>query len=144
HNAAVAAGDAGAAVRWRAALLARLDLPVRAKFDNRTELLGAIRSRGAQRGFTYEFVSGTFKTDCKLIVRDAVVAGPVLSTLPRDTVELDLGSPPTWPTSLWKPGWIYSYRVVLRQRPGTEQLLGSWLGDVHRTDGPPQIDLGRF
>jgi hypothetical protein len=144
HNAAVAAGDAGAALRWRAALAARLDLPVHAKFDNKTELVGAIRDRGAQRSFTYELLSGTFKTDCKLVVRAAVVAPPVLSTLPKDTIELDLGSPPTWPTSLWKPGWIYSYKVVFRARPGTEQLTGSWLCDVRRTDGPPQIDLGRF
>ncbi len=144
HNAAFAAGDRGAEARWRAALTARLDLPVHAKFDNQTELLGAIRNRGAQRSFTYEFVSGPFKTDCKLVVRANVVSGPVLSTLPKDTIELDLASPPEWPTTLWKPGWIYSYKVVFRGRPGTEQLMGSWLGDVHRTDGPPQIDLGRF
>ena len=144
HNVAAANGDEAGAARWRAALAAGLDWPVRAKFDNQTELLGAVRHRGAQRGFTFYFLAGTFKVDAKFAVHARVVAPPRLSTLPVDPLDLDLATNPVVPTSLWRPGHIYSVSVVFRKRPGREQLTGAWTGGIRRTDAATPIDIGRF
>jgi hypothetical protein len=144
HNAAVASGDQAAAARWRAALVARIDLPIHATFDNQTELLGVIRNRGAQRAFTFYFLAGVFQEDDKLTVHARVVSPPRFSTLPVDTVDLDLAANPAWPTTLWRRGGIYSYKVVFRKRPGKERLTAAWSGPVHRTDASTPIDVGRF
>jgi hypothetical protein len=144
HNVAVARGDAAAVSRWQAALSARLNWQVHASWDNGTELLGAIRHTGAQRGFTFYFRAGTFKTDARFSVFAKVVSPPRFSTLPMDPAELDLTTNPIWPTTLWKPGGIYSVKVVFRKRPGTERLTASWSGGVHRSDASTPLDLGRF
>ena len=80
----------------------------------------------------------------KFTVHARVVAPPRCSTLTEDAIDLDLAPNPAWPTTLWKPGGIYSYKVVFRKRPGKEHLLGSWLGPIKRTDAPGPIELGRF
>ena len=146
HNAAVARGDAAAAAKWRAAIQAQLDLPVRATFDNGTQLLGVARGRGAQRAFTFYFLAGTFKQDEKFTVHARVVAPPRFSTLPADTVDLEIAPNPAWPTTLWRPGGIYSYKVVFRKRPGREHLEAGWsTSRVRRTDdGGRPIEIGRF
>ena len=144
HNIAAARGDQAGAARWRATLAARFDVPVHATFDNHTELLGATRQRGAQRAFTFYFLAGTFKEDDKLSVHARVVAPPVFSTLPTDTIDLDLAPNPAWPTTLWRAGGIYSYRVIFRKRPGKEQLDASWASRVQRTDAHGPIRVGRF
>ena len=140
HNAALARADAAGAARLRAALAARLDWPVHAKYENGTELIGAVRHRGAQRGFTLYFVAGAFKTDTKLAVHARVIGPPRLSTLPMDPADLELGTNPVWPTSLWTPGAIYAQDVVTHHRPGKERFTASWIG-VRRTDGPDPLEL---
>jgi hypothetical protein len=144
HNIAVARGDKAGAARWRAALTARFDVPVHATFENQTELMGGVRHRGAERGFTYYFLAGVFKQDLKFTVHGRVTAPPRLSTLPADTTDLDYAPNPAWPTTLWIPGGIYSYHVIIRKRPGTERLEGGWASLLHRTDAPGPINLGRF
>jgi dolichyl-phosphate-mannose-protein mannosyltransferase len=141
HNAALARGDVAAAVRLRAALVAQFNLTLHARYDNQTELIGGIQSRGAQRSITLYFVSGTFRSDTKFAVQAKVVAPPTLSTLPMDPGELDLALPPRWPTTLWRPGQIYSIKLVYRRRPGHERLRGGWADGVRRTDaaGPDEI-----
>jgi hypothetical protein len=134
HNAALARGDVATAAALRAALAGQFNLPLHARYDNQTELIGGIESRGAQRSITLYFVSGAFRSDTKFTVRAKVVTPPTLSTLPMDPAELDLTLPPQWPTSLWRPGQIYSIRLVYRRRPGHERLQGSWVDGPRRTD----------
>ena len=73
-----------------------------------------------------------------------VVAPPLFSTLPMDTIDLDLAPNPAWPTTLWRAGGIYSYKVIFRKRPGKEQLDAGWASRVQRSDAPGPIRVGRF
>jgi hypothetical protein len=143
HNAAVARGDAPAAAAFRGELAARFNLPLHARYDNQTELIGGIQVSGAQRSITLYFVAGRFSSDTKFSVQAKVIAPPFLSTLPMDPAELDLALPPRWPTSLWLPGQIYSVKLVTRKRPGQERLRGGWAGAPRRIDagGPVEIAI---
>jgi 4-amino-4-deoxy-L-arabinose transferase-like glycosyltransferase len=144
HNVAKAAGDEAASARLATALRARLDLPLHARYENGTELLGAVHARGAARSLTLFFRAGAFKTDSRFAVRASVIAPPRFSTLPRDPAELDLSMAPAWPTSLWRPGHIYSVKVVYRRRPGQERLVGAWVPDLARLDGKGPLEIARL
>jgi hypothetical protein len=140
HNAALARGDAAGAARLRGELVARLDWPVHATYDNHTALIGAVHNRGAERGFTLYFVAGAFKSDTRFSVRAKVIAPPRLSTLPVDPADLELQTGPVAPTSLWTEGALYTQDVVVHHRPGKERITGTWLG-LRRTDGPEPLEL---
>src|SRR5262249_43572219 len=126
--------------RLRASLTTRLDWPLWATWDNGTTLIGAVRHRGAERGFTLYFVSGTFKNDSRLYVHARVVAPPRLSTLPVDPADLELPAAPVWPRPLWTPGAIYSQDIVLHHRPGKERLTATF-GGLRRTDKPDPLEI---
>ena len=134
HNAALARGDAAGAAQLRAALEARFNLPVSARFAGGTTLLGGVQRRGARRSVTLYFVAGAFAGDARFSVRAKVEAPPRFSTLPADPAVLEIAGAPAWPTSLWRPGAIYSIQAVYRKRPGTEVLSGAWI------PAPPRID----
>lgn len=134
HNIALAAGDTAGAAGLRAALAARFNLPLRARYGNGTELIGGVHARGAQRNITLTFVSGKFDQDAKYVVNARVFVPPRLSTLPVDPAVLDLARNPTVPTSLWREGHLYPIRFTYRRRPGSEQLTGTW------SPGPPRTD----
>ncbi len=136
HNAALERGDTAAAARLRRALEARFNLPVSARFEGGTSLLGAVHRRGARRSVTLYFQAGTFPGDARFEVHAQVLAPPRWSTLPADPANLEIAGGPTWPTSLWRRGEIYSLEAVYRKRPGTEVLSGSW------KPGPARIDRG--
>jgi hypothetical protein len=140
HNIALTHGDTARAAQLRAKLGARLDWPLWATYDNGTTIIGAIRHRGAQRGYTLYLVAGTFKSDTKPYVHARVVAPPRLSTLPVDPADLEIPTSPVWPTSLWTPGAIYSQEIVLHHRPGKERLTATWSG-LHRTDKPDPLEI---
>ena len=127
------------------ALGARFNHPVSARYENGTELIGAIRSNGAERSLTLFFVGGTFATDTRFSVQARVFAGRRLSTLPIDPALLDLATPPVWPTSLWRKGQIYALKIVYRKRPGRERLTGGWgPGGPRRVDAVEPVTLATF
>ncbi|HLK93293.1 MAG TPA: glycosyltransferase family 39 protein [Polyangia bacterium] len=144
HNVAVERGDAAGAARLREALAARFNLPLAAQFEAGTSLIGAVRRGGARRSITLYFLAGAMPGDAKFSVHAKVTAPPRLSGLPAAPEDLEIAGPPTWPTSFWRRGHIYSLEVVYRQRPGTEVLRGSWIPGPRRTDGPAWLDLARL
>ena len=123
----------------RARRAARLAGPREVRKRHRARI-GAVRHRGAQRGFALYFVAGAFKSDTKFSVHARVIGPPRLSTLPMDPADLELVTSPVWPTSLWKPGAIYTQDVVVHHRPGKERFTGTWAG-LRRTDGPDPLEL---
>src|SRR4029077_4633230 len=116
------------AARFRAALRGRFNLPLTARYEGGTELIGAIHDRGAQRSITLYFLAGTIRGDARFGVHAKVLSPARLSTLPADPADLAIHGGPAWPTSLWRPGHIYSIRLVYRHRPGQERLTGAWVG----------------
>jgi 4-amino-4-deoxy-L-arabinose transferase-like glycosyltransferase len=140
HNIALARGDTATAGRMRASLAALFNWPLTATYDNGTTIIGAVRHRGAQRGFTLYLVAGTFKSDTKPYVHARVIAPPRLSTLPMDPADLELVTSPVWPTSLWTPGAIYSQEIVVHHRPGKERITATWSG-LRRTDKLDPLEI---
>jgi 4-amino-4-deoxy-L-arabinose transferase-like glycosyltransferase len=123
HNLAVLRGDASAANRYRHALVSRLELPVTAKWNCGTELLGVAHNTGAARSFTPFVLAGAKQGTAKVAVRAKVVGRRFLSTLPIDPAEPDIAYRPSIPVEFWRPGWIYAVPVVYRHRAGHEQFL---------------------
>jgi hypothetical protein len=144
HNVAVEDGNADAAARLRGALAVGFNLPLAARFDGYTTLIGALRRTGARRSVTLFFTAGTMTGDNKFLVHAKVVAPPRLSTLPVDPAELELAGSPMWPTNLWRRGHIYSLEAVYRKRPGTEVLSGAWSPGPKRVDGPTPLEIVRL
>jgi hypothetical protein len=144
HNAALARGDAAGAAAARAALAQRFNLPLRARYDNGTELIGAIDHRTGQRSLTLYFVAGKFHTDARFAVHAKVQARPRWSTLPADPADLEIYGAPALPTTLWRPGHIYAIRIVYRRRPGPERYTGAWVNGPRREGDPAPLELARM
>jgi hypothetical protein len=128
HNAALAAGDAAAAARWRAALEARLNIKKMTKYDDGTVLLGAIHHRGAEHSLSLYFLVGPrgLQGAAGFEVYAKVEKRAFLSTLPLDPTVITIAVPPEVPMDLWRPGHIYSERFTYRKRPGTERFYGAF------------------
>jgi hypothetical protein len=141
HNLAVERGDAGASAHWRAALEARFNLKLGARYDGGTALIGAEQNRGAQRSVTMFFLAGTLPGDDRFAVRAKVIAPPRWSTLPVDPLNLETAGGPNCPTSLWRRGQIYAVRIVIRKRPGTEAWSGAWTPGPRRTDASNALEI---
>jgi hypothetical protein len=73
-----------------------------------------------------------------------VLAPPRWSGLPAAPENLEIAGAPTWPTSFWRPGGIYSLEIVYRQRPGTEILTGDWIPGPRRIDGQGPVPIARL
>jgi hypothetical protein len=144
HNAALERGDLAGAARLRAALAARFDVHPTAQFEGGTALLGGVHRTGARRGITLYFLAGSIAGDARFPVHARVVAPPRFSGLPAAPENLEIASGPTWPTSLWRRGGIYSLDVVYRKRPGTETLTGSWAPGPRRLGSDAPIEIARL
>jgi hypothetical protein len=144
HNVAAAAGRAADQAKLRAQLLAMVNVPVHATYDNGTKLLGAVNHRGAERSLTLLFEAGKFSTQTKYAVHAVVTGRKFLSTLPVDPANLDTALPPNLPTLLWVPGHIYAIKVVYHQRAGHERFTGEWVAGPRRTDAPKEVELLRL
>ncbi len=129
HNAAVVNSDAAAAARHRSALAKVLDAKPTAKFENGTELIGAVHGRRAERAMTLYFLTGPkgMPANLKFSASAQVTKRMPLSTLPLDPAVIEVGLPPTIPTELWLPGHIYSVKFTYRHRPGRERLFGNFV-----------------
>lgn len=141
HNIAVAGGRAPDQAKLRARLMAMVNVPVKATYDNGTKLVGAVHHRGAERSLTLLFEAGKFGVQTKFAVWSTVTGRAFLSTLPVDPAKLDLALQPNIPTPLWVPGHIYAVKVVYHQRAGHERLTGEFLGGLNRTDARGPVEL---
>jgi hypothetical protein len=79
-------------------------------------------------------------------VRAKVMAGKPLSLIPPDPVERGVSLPVSLSMKLYRPGFLYSLPVVLRQRLGVENFWGSFQskdGTIPpvRLDGQPLTAL---
>jgi 4-amino-4-deoxy-L-arabinose transferase-like glycosyltransferase len=144
HNLAVRRGDAAGAARWRQALAARFTQHVTAQYQGGTALLGEIQRGGARRSLTMFFLAGAFPGDARFSVHARVLAPPRWSALPAAPEDLEIAGGPTWPTSMWRAGEIYSLEAVYRKRPGTEVLTGAWWPGPRRIGGAAPLELLRL
>jgi hypothetical protein len=144
HNAAVERGDAAAATAFRAALTARFNMHLGAEFEGGTSLIGGLRRTGARRSITLFFVAGAMPADARFSVHAKVIAPPRFSGLPAAPENLEIAGAPTWPSSLWRRGQIYSLEAVYRQRPGTELLTGDFAPGPRRTDAATPVEIARL
>jgi hypothetical protein len=141
YNVAAAEGRTADQAKLRQRLLALVDVPVKATYDNGTKLLGAIHHKGAERSLTLLFESGTFTSQTKFTVHAVVTKRRFLSSLPVDPAALDTAPQPTIPTPLWIKGHIYAVKVVYHHRAGHEKLFGAFVRSPTRTDGPVNVDF---
>jgi hypothetical protein len=144
HNAAIDRGDLAGAARLRAALAAGLDVHRTAQFEGGTALLGGVQRTGARRSITLYFLAGAIAGDARFSVHAKVVAPPRFSGLPAAPENLEIAGAPTWPTSFWRAGRIYSLEIVYRKRPGTEQLSGAWTPGPQRVGARDPLELMRL
>jgi 4-amino-4-deoxy-L-arabinose transferase-like glycosyltransferase len=136
---AVEARDAASVAARLGDLRAAL-LPVTARYEDGTEILGATFHDGAMPLLTLYVRAGERRTpELTVLVRSRVVAPARLSTTMADPTERDVGPPLTVPASLWRPGFVYADPVPIRKRPGHEIFRAS-LGVRGHASGPRRVD----
>jgi hypothetical protein len=141
HNAAVFAGATGRADALRAQIEAQLDRSAAAAFEQGIKLLGVRRTRGVQPAVEAWFMaSGPLPADTAFHVRSTILAPASFSLIPASPVDREMAFPPSLSTKLWRPGFIYTIRVVLNHRIGVERYWGAWAGP-RRLDGQPETTL---
>ena len=139
HNLAVTRGDAGEAERLRRELLRGVDTSVGCAYTDSVELLGVRLEQNASTLLTLYFTTGArLPTDVPFTVTSHVEAPPRRSLVPMDTLPWDVGMPFVIPTSLWRPGFIYSAITELTRRPGRERYDGAFRGPLAPTPLVPQ------
>jgi 4-amino-4-deoxy-L-arabinose transferase-like glycosyltransferase len=147
HNLALFEGDQTRAERLRAELLADVDRSVQRKYTEGVELLGARLERGASTYFTLYFeTNAPLPSDVSFQILSTVEAAPRFSLTPRDELIWDVGVPFALPTTLWRPGFIYSSVTEITRRPGVERYDGGFRGPMAPTlmGGPAPKPLLRL
>jgi hypothetical protein len=131
HNVALDQGDAAGADRLRNELLAGVDRSVARRYSLGVELLGARLERGASTVLTVYFTtSALLPTDVEYKITSRVTGPAGFSLVPLDRLAWDVGMPFAMPTSLWRPGFIYSSITELTRRPGRERYDGTFRGTM--------------
>src|SRR5262249_6413520 len=116
-------------------LLAGVDRRAARRFSEGVELLGARLERAASTRLTLYFrTNAALPTDTEFQVVSRVVAPPRLSLVPADELVWDVGMPFALPTSLWRPGFVYSVITEILRRPGRERYDGTFRGPVAPTE----------
>src|SRR5262249_34921518 len=118
-------------------------LAVTATYSNGTKLLGIARNFGVEPHILFLFSAGKFTSPADFSVRAKVEHPPTWSTLPMADKEADMGLGFRINPAYWTENWLYSHKIVLRHRPGTERFYGSFSGSgaPSRIDGPPMVTL---
>jgi len=134
HNIAVSRGDAQAAEAWREKIEARIDRTVTAKFDEGMRLIGVRRIAGVEPRIESWFeVTEAPAGDWSWAVKSTILARAPLSLIKPDKTDRAMAWPPSLPTKLWKPGFLYTTQTVMNHRIGIEQYSAIWsLQDGHR------------
>jgi len=138
HNVALSRGDLAEATRLETELLRGLDVSVRRSYTDGVELLGLKLERRASTLLTLYFTtSAALPTDVPFTVTSHVEAPPRHSLVPKDALAWDVGMPFVIPTSLWRPGFIYSSVTEITRRPGRERYDGAFRGPLAPTQLTP-------
>ncbi len=135
HNVAVSEHDDASAERLLSQLLSGVDRRAARQFSLGVELLGARLERGASLRLTLYFrTNAALPTDTEFKMFSRVTAPPALSLVPADELVWDVGMPFAMPTSLWRPGFVYSTITEILRRPGRERYDGAFYGTVAPTE----------
>jgi hypothetical protein len=78
-------------------------------------------------------------TDAAFTVEGIVERPKPFSLIPRDPDLRTVSMPTTLTTRFYRPGFIYSYWVVLRQRIGVERFSGSFQS-IDKSTPPIRLD----
>jgi hypothetical protein len=148
HNAAVFAGDAAAAARWRQRIEASLDRTEATRFDHGVNLLGVRMTGGVEPRVESWFECTDPMGDAMFNVRSTIVEKGRFSLIPPDTVDREMARGPVIPTKLWKKGMIYETHAVLNHRIGVERYWGYWTSRdgspaPHRAGGGNETTLAK-
>jgi hypothetical protein len=127
HNMAVARGDAPDAAALERALTAELGEP-HVLLPDGTELLGARYDRGVEAALTLVFRAGVAQARGRPGIRSRVIDAAAWSTTMADPTVRDVGPPMVLSPQRWREGFLYSYRVIIRKRPGRERFVLVWQG----------------
>lgn len=126
HNLSLARGDGARASALAAEIEAALT-PLRARFDDGTELVGARYEDGVQPVLVLVLrAGGPAARDVQFTVKSRVVERAPLSTTMADPTEREVGLPLPIAPERWKKGFLYADRVPIRKRPGREVFAASF------------------
>jgi hypothetical protein len=140
HNAAVAAGDADRAQKYRQRLVSQLDVQVATKYTDGTELLGQRYTRGVEPKLSLYFLAaGPSPDELQFDMSSEVEASPLLSLVQPDPLVKAVGTPFAEPPHTWRKGYIYVDRAEVRHRPGRETFYGQFMSLDHRPV-PKRVD----
>lgn len=128
HNIAVAAGDGPKA----SAILAEIErdlTKVKASFDDGTAVVGTRYEDGARPLLTIVLrAGGPIEGDAHLSVKSKVIAKAPWSLTMADPTDREVGLPLPISPARWKKGFLYSDRVPIQKRPGTEVFRAFFSG----------------
>jgi 4-amino-4-deoxy-L-arabinose transferase-like glycosyltransferase len=144
YNAAVASGDEALAARLRGELFSGVERLAARDFSRGVRLLGVRHDRGASDVLTVYFeAAGPLRGDPGFVITSIVEAPPRHSLVPPDELEWNVGMPFAFPTSFWRPGFVYESVTELMRRPGRERYVGDFRGPEapEPTSGPPETTL---
>jgi hypothetical protein len=146
YNFAVSSGDDTSAVHWRERIEAELDRSAATTFTSGVRLIGTRITGHAQPRVESWFECTGPMGEASFTVRSHVEARGTLSLVPPDPIDRDMAFPPTLPTKLWKPRFLYVTDAVLNHRIGRERYAGTWQTRdgspaPRRTDGKPDTTL---
>jgi hypothetical protein len=139
HNVAVASGDEAAAQRLEADLGRDLVRAPATTFTQGLSLLGYRRIGGTEPRIVLLFRASEPVSDAWFAVRAKVEKKRAFSFIPPDPIERGVSVPVGLSTKLYRPGFIYSQTVVLRQRIGVERLWGAF--QAREGTAPVPVDL---
>ena len=145
-NAAIARGDEHRAELLRERIESLLDRSVESRFEQGIHLMGVRHVKGAQPRVESWFEVAGPVADLTFDVRSTMVGRAPLSLIPPDDIDRPMASPPSLPSRLWRPRFIYTFECVLNHRIGREVYLGQWNGHgaapgPKRLDGRPDTPL---
>jgi hypothetical protein len=144
HNVAIAHGDTARAAELRARVLAFMHDRLGVEYTADVHLLGMDRQDGPVRlltllweaGEAYKPVEATFAVKCK------VTAPPRIWPNDVDYFEKEMAGPMVMGPRIWKPGYLYTQRVIILHRIGTETCEGLFDSlQIQPTTGPARLRL---
>ena len=79
-------------------------------------------------------------------VRSTMEERAPFSLIDPDPTDREMAFPPSLPTKLWRPGFLYVTRVVQNHRIGLERYWGAWqsrdgAAPPRRSDGKPETTV---
>jgi hypothetical protein len=140
HNGAVDRGDQAAAARWLQQINQTLDRRPETAFHGGLHLLGVRLIGGVQpRVESWFMCAEPMAGDAGFYVHSTIEGRAFLSLIPPDEVDREMAFPPSLPTKLWRPGFIYKTEAVLNHRIGRERYWGYW-GSRDGSPAPSRLD----